>query len=86
MSILALRKIVEIPAIASRADSAVLSSALSAILGFARKTIVGVAKLFLQAAQAFAEARMQRTNIEIEFYRNRYKHSSKNDDDLPMVR
>jgi hypothetical protein len=27
-----------------------------------------------------------RALIEAELYRNRYKHSSKNDDDLPIVR
>ena len=29
---------------------------------------------------------MQKALIEAELYRNRYKHSSKNDDDLPIVR
>jgi hypothetical protein len=35
---------------------------------------------------ALAEQRMHRALIEAELYRNRYKHSSKNDDDLPIVR
>ncbi|HZL27461.1 MAG TPA: hypothetical protein VFC39_13130 [Acidobacteriaceae bacterium] len=35
---------------------------------------------------ALAEQRMHRTLIEAELYRNRYTHSSKNDDDLPIVR
>ena len=33
-----------------------------------------------------SEAQMQKALIETELYRNRYKHSSKNDDDLPIVR
>ena len=36
--------------------------------------------------QAVAEARMQREAIEAELYLNRYKHSLKNVDDLPIVR
>jgi hypothetical protein len=36
--------------------------------------------------EALAEARMHRAAIEAELYRGRYKHSSKNDDDLPIVR
>jgi hypothetical protein len=44
------------------------------------------ARLIAQAAQAIAEARQHEAAIEAELYRNRYKHSSKNDDDLPIVR
>ena len=33
-----------------------------------------------------AEARQHKAAIEAEFYLNRYKHSSKNDDDLPIAR
>ena len=36
--------------------------------------------------EAIAEARMQRAAIEAELYLSRYIHSSKNDDDLPIVR
>jgi len=36
--------------------------------------------------ETIAEARMQRAMIEAEMYLNRYKHSSKNDDDLPVLR
>ena len=35
---------------------------------------------------ALAEQRIHRSLIEAELYLNRYKHSSKNDDDLPIVR
>ena len=33
-----------------------------------------------------AEVRESRRKIEAELFRNRYHHSSKNDDDLPIVR
>ena len=36
--------------------------------------------------EAIAEARMHRAMIEAELYLKRYKHSSKNDDDLPVLR
>ena len=38
------------------------------------------------AAQAVSEARLHKAETEAALYRNRYKHSSKNDDDLPIVR
>ena len=36
--------------------------------------------------EAIAEARMHRAMIEAELYLKRYKHSSKNDDDLSVLR
>jgi hypothetical protein len=36
--------------------------------------------------EAIAEARMHRAMIEAELYLKRYKHSSKNDDDVPVLR
>ena len=36
--------------------------------------------------EAIAEARMHRAMIEAELYLKRYKHSSKNDDDLPVLK
>jgi hypothetical protein len=42
-------------------------------------------RLLLQVSDTYAEARLHRAIIELEFYRNRYKHSSKNDDDLPIA-
>jgi hypothetical protein len=59
---------------------------LPAIVSFARTAIARAATLLMYAAQAVAEARMQKAAIELELYRNRYKHSSKNDDDLPIIR
>jgi len=43
------------------------------------------ARLFSHAAQAVSEAWMHKAAIEAELYLNRYKHSSKNDDDLPIA-
>jgi hypothetical protein len=39
-----------------------------------------------QFSRALAEKCMHRAAIESELFRGRYKHSSKNDDDLPIVR
>ena len=72
----------EPPAAASRADRAPVTPA---IFRFARNALVKSAKLIGRAAETFAEARMHRAMIEAELYRNRYRHSSKNDDDLPIV-
>jgi NADH:ubiquinone oxidoreductase subunit B-like Fe-S oxidoreductase len=49
-----------------------------------RNAAAKVARLFQQAAETLAEARMQKALIEAELYRNRYRHVSKNDDDLPI--
>ena len=59
---------------------------LAATAGFLRKTIRSGIRLLVQAIDAVAEARMHKAAIEAELYRNRYRHSSKNDDDLPIVR
>jgi hypothetical protein len=42
--------------------------------------------VIVRFSTAFAQQRMHRALIEAELYRNRYTHSSKNDDDLPIVR
>jgi len=80
------RKNVEIQAAAGQADRAANGFPMPAIVGLARNAMAKSARLLMHAAQAVAEARMQRAAIEAELYRNRYKHSSKNDDDLPIVR
>ena len=36
--------------------------------------------------ESFVEARQARTRMEAEMFRGRYHVSSKNDDDLPIVR
>ena len=62
-------------------------STVLAIVSFCARPMVGSARLFVRTMQAvIAEARMHKAAIEVELYRNRYKHSSKNDDDLPIVR
>ena len=48
--------------------------------------LAAVARRCIDVFEAIAEARMQRAMIEAEMYLNRYKHSSKNDDDLPVLR
>ena len=40
----------------------------------------------LNVFDAIAEARAQKAMIEAELYLNRYRHTSKNDDDLPVIR
>lgn len=40
----------------------------------------------MRLAEVIAEARLHKAAIEAELYRNCYKHSSKNDDDLPIAR
>jgi len=37
-------------------------------------------------SRAYIEDRLLRAALEAELYRGRYKHSNKNDDDLPIVR
>jgi hypothetical protein len=59
---------------------------LSTIVGFIREITTSAAKRFMPAMEIVSEAQMQKALIETELYRNRYKHSSKNDDDLPIVR
>jgi hypothetical protein len=42
--------------------------------------------VIVRFSTALAEQRMHRALIEAELYLNLYTHSSKNDDDLPIVR
>jgi len=79
-------KNIEIPATTGHADGTTTVSIVSTIVIFVRKAVVGCAKFFVRAMQAVSEARMHQVAIEVELYRNRYRHSSKNDDDLPIVR
>ena len=86
MSVIAHSKHVEIPAAADQAACAAVASSVPAIVGFLRKAIGSGVKLLKRVAAAVVEARVHQVAIELELYRNRYKHSSKNDDDLPIVR
>lgn len=54
--------------------------------GLFRRAVVSVARVFARAFAGVSEANMQRALIETELYRNRCKHASKNDDDLPVIR
>lgn len=51
-----------------------------------RKTLAAGGRVLLNLHRAIAEARSQRAMIEAELYSDRYVHTSKNDDDLPIVR
>ena len=88
MSLIAHRnlKAVKLLTTTGRAERPSVALAITTFVGAARKAIMKGVRLFVQAAQAIAEARMHKAAIEAELYRNRYKHSSKNDDDLPIVR
>ena len=86
MSIIAHRKNVELQAAVGQADRAAITSRLQAIVSFVRKAIGRGARLLVHIVEVIADARMHRAAIEAELYLNRYKHSSKNDDDLPIAR
>jgi hypothetical protein len=86
MSVIAQRKKVEFSTAAGQANRAAIASLVPAIVSFLRKAIGSGTRLILHIVAVIAEARMQRAAIEAELYLNRYKHSSKNDDDLPIVR
>ena len=86
MSVIAHRKNVEIPAAAVQTDRTAIASLVPATISFLRKAIGSGTRLLLHVVEVMAEARMHKAAIEAELYLNRYKHSSKNDDDLPIVR
>jgi hypothetical protein len=81
-----IRKDLEFAATSVRGNHAPIMSAVSIAATISRKAVVKSVRLLMHAAEAVAEARMQRAAIEAELYLNRYKHQSKNDDDLPVVR
>jgi hypothetical protein len=74
------------PAVSGRTDRASAAASLSTIVRPVRQAFVRIGRLLLRVVQVIAEARAQKAMIEAELYLNRYKHSSKNDDDLPIVR
>jgi hypothetical protein len=69
----------------SRAERGPTASFLPAIFAFLRRAAVKCAQLLLQVSDNYAEARLHQAMIEEELFRNRYNHSSKNDDDLPIA-
>ena len=56
------------------------------IAGRLRKIFAATGCLCANVFDAVAEARAQKAMIEAELYLNRYRHTSKNDDDLPVTR
>src|SRR5476649_232587 len=74
-----------LPEAASRSDRKPAASPLPAIFRFIRKAAVKSARFLAHAHDVFAEARMHKAMVEVELYRNRYRHTSKNDDDLPIA-
>ena len=60
--------------------------AVATVGRFVRNVAVKIGRTLVNAAEAIAEARMQRARIEADLYLNRFRHSSKNDDDLPAIR
>ena len=72
--------------IATKFERTPIVAALSAVIGVAHKAAAKCVQLIGAAVDVMAEARMQKAALEAELYRNRYRHTSKNDDDLPVVR
>jgi hypothetical protein len=52
----------------------------------ANRTVASALDLFAQLHETIVEARENRRKLEAELFRNRYRISSKNDEDLRVVR
>jgi hypothetical protein len=50
------------------------------------RTLARAASLLSNLQRTVAQARADRARVEAELFRGRYHLSSKNDDDLPLVR
>ena len=50
------------------------------------RTVAKAFDLLVRLRDVMVEVRENRRKLETELFRNRYRHSSKNDDDLPIVR
>ena len=57
-----------------------------AVEGRLRRVFATFGHRCVDVIEAIAEAHMHRAMIEAELYLRRYKHASKNDDDLPVLR
>lgn len=83
------RKHVRPPTVSGRTDPGQMtflgSITLQTLVIRLQKAIASVAKLFAHVMEAIAEARMHRAMTESELCHGRYRLSSKNDDDLPIV-
>lgn len=86
MSVIASKTRTELEVAAVNGRIEAIASVVSAVARFLRRAAMTSSRLFMHAVEATAEARMQRAKIEAELYLNRYRHRSKNDDDLPVVR
>lgn len=51
-----------------------------------RKLFAATERWCLGVFNSIEVTRAQKTLIETELYKKRYRHSSKNDDDLPIIR
>jgi hypothetical protein len=59
-----------------------LGSKLAALI---RPAITKTRPIGTRLSRAYIEERILRAALEVELYRGRYRHSNKNDDDLPVV-
>ena len=50
------------------------------------RTLAGAASLLSRLQRSVGQARAERARVESELFHGRYHLSSKNDDDLPLVR
>jgi hypothetical protein len=50
------------------------------------RTVATALDVLARLCDVMAEVRENRRKLETVLFRNRYHHSSKNDDDLPIVR
>ena len=55
-------------------------------VGGSRSALAAFGRYLVRVFDAIGEARVHRAMIEVELYRGHYLHSSKNDDDLPIIR
>ena len=69
-----------------RIDRVQAGAGTPTIAGHLRKMFAAAGRLCVNVFDAIAEARVQKAMIEAELYQKRYLHSSKNDDDLPVIR
>jgi hypothetical protein len=61
----------------------VLINTISMAIG---RTVASAASLLSHLQRTVAQARADRARVEAELFHGRYHLSSKNDDDLPLVR
>ena len=63
-----------------------MSAFVDASRRLADRTVASVLNVAARFYETMAEVRENRRKLEAELFRNRYHISSKNDDDLPIVR